>query len=352
MEFRDIKIDIVKGICIILMVVGHSGVPKIMHDAIYMFHMPCFFIVSGWLFKEKYLYSVWKFVKRRINMLWTPYVKWGIIYLLLSNVFIVLYFVNSPFLTIEDYIHKGLNIITMRGTHILLGGLWFVESLFVGSIVSILWYKFVGNKLKSIITGILVFMICAFATCHYDIAIPYLNTRTLMGIAYFMVGTLLSRIQITTLTIKPFLFIGAMISLVVGMICIMPVELIYINSMQIVPYFITSTIISYALIVACYIWIPPNIIVKWISTMGRRSLDILIFHFLVFKVVSLIKIWHYGLPIERLSDFPIVGDDNRVYWIVFVVAGISGSLLFAKVVMSIRKNLNGLVRKYLYSNAK
>lgn len=47
MNQRDNTWDAVKGIGIILMVVGHSGCPMVMHDFIYLFHMGLFFFVSG-----------------------------------------------------------------------------------------------------------------------------------------------------------------------------------------------------------------------------------------------------------------------------------------------------------------
>lgn len=52
---RNNSLDIAKAICIILMVVGHSGCPTFLHDFVYMFHMPCFFFVSGWLLNDKYI---------------------------------------------------------------------------------------------------------------------------------------------------------------------------------------------------------------------------------------------------------------------------------------------------------
>ena len=41
--------DVAKGIAIILMVVGHTSIPKSLSDFIWTFHMPLFFIASGWL---------------------------------------------------------------------------------------------------------------------------------------------------------------------------------------------------------------------------------------------------------------------------------------------------------------
>ena len=47
MKQRDSTWDAVKGIGIILMVIGHSGCPTFLHDFIYLFHMGLFFFVSG-----------------------------------------------------------------------------------------------------------------------------------------------------------------------------------------------------------------------------------------------------------------------------------------------------------------
>lgn len=50
---RDKSLDIAKAICIILMVVGHSGCPTYLYDFVYMFHMPCFFFCKWLAAKRK-----------------------------------------------------------------------------------------------------------------------------------------------------------------------------------------------------------------------------------------------------------------------------------------------------------
>lgn len=40
-------IDVAKGICIVLMVVGHTRLPSIISNWIWSFHMPFFFFISG-----------------------------------------------------------------------------------------------------------------------------------------------------------------------------------------------------------------------------------------------------------------------------------------------------------------
>lgn len=55
MKERNVTIDIMKGIGIILMVVGHSGYPSFLRNFIYTFHMPLFFMISGYLITESKL---------------------------------------------------------------------------------------------------------------------------------------------------------------------------------------------------------------------------------------------------------------------------------------------------------
>lgn len=52
---RDHWIDSARGFVIILMRVGHSGPPTLVKHYVYGFHMPFFFILSGYLFN----YSKW-----------------------------------------------------------------------------------------------------------------------------------------------------------------------------------------------------------------------------------------------------------------------------------------------------
>ena len=83
-----------------LMVLGHAcsdnipGMPLLM-PFIVMFHMPIFFIASGYCFKEKYLSSLGKYLYNKVKGIWWPYVKWGLLFLLLHNVFFNLHLYND-----------------------------------------------------------------------------------------------------------------------------------------------------------------------------------------------------------------------------------------------------------------
>ena len=88
---RNMLVDTGKGIAIILMCIGHAYCPDALFYFIYMFHMAFFFMMSGYFFSDKNLDNPKAFVWKRITGLWVPFVKWGLIFVLLHNVFSVSY---------------------------------------------------------------------------------------------------------------------------------------------------------------------------------------------------------------------------------------------------------------------
>jgi len=61
-------VDLLKGIGILLVVWGHTMVPRSVY--IYSFHMPLFFFLSGYLHKDK---PLGRFVAGKLNTLYVPY---------------------------------------------------------------------------------------------------------------------------------------------------------------------------------------------------------------------------------------------------------------------------------------
>lgn len=58
-------IDLTKGVAIFLMVCGHTGIPSLISNWIWSFHMPLFFIISGMLFCPTKYTNIQKFIHRR-----------------------------------------------------------------------------------------------------------------------------------------------------------------------------------------------------------------------------------------------------------------------------------------------
>lgn len=149
------SVSIVKAIGIILMVLGHSGCPDFLYNFIYQFHMPLFFFISGYCFKEKYINDLSVFIKRRIKGLYLPYVKYSLLFLLLHNIFFRINIYNgeygfngrvSELYGYDTFFIKVINIITgMFGHEQLLGGFWFLKQLLFASIISLFAIKYIRN---------------------------------------------------------------------------------------------------------------------------------------------------------------------------------------------------------------
>lgn len=148
---RDATLDIAKALCITLMVVGHSGCPGYFGRFIYMFHMPCFFFISGWLLNDKYILNPRSGLLHKAKGSYLPFVKWGCLFLLCHNLFALLHFYPDTY-SLPDTAVKFVRTLTMTGAEQLLGGFWFLISLFWASVASLLFLWFLKRigKLTSI----------------------------------------------------------------------------------------------------------------------------------------------------------------------------------------------------------
>ncbi|WP_423774687.1 acyltransferase family protein [Bacteroides heparinolyticus] len=147
---RDKTLDIAKGICIILMVIGHSGCPEYLFNFIYLFHMPCFFFISGWLLKDQYIDDLRTGLIKKAKAAYIPYVKWSLIFIFLHNVFAWIY-INESSYSLLMFWKRVAHAVTMTDSEQLLGGYWFLISLFWASVITIL-YLHITKKNKKLTT--------------------------------------------------------------------------------------------------------------------------------------------------------------------------------------------------------
>ncbi|MED4043730.1 acyltransferase family protein [Priestia aryabhattai] len=74
MKKRSAEIDMIRGLTIALVVVGHAGIPDALNDILRTFRMPLFFLVSGYIFSmAKYEFNFKGLVKSRFWSLIVPY---------------------------------------------------------------------------------------------------------------------------------------------------------------------------------------------------------------------------------------------------------------------------------------
>lgn len=340
MKHRDQTIDIAKGIGIILMVIGHSGCPKFLHDFIYMFHMPLFFICSGYFYKSlttgKEVVTFWG---KRFKGLYLPYIKWSIVFLLLHNVFYHLNIYSNEYgylgdtsslYSTQEFVQRFFWILFyMNGHEGLLGGFWFLKSLLLSalcfSLIDFLLRKYDNNHFKN--TGILLFLVSAciitrYTNIHFSILGNLFHIT--YGCLFFFCGFLIhqhKRLLHHKLTIKGIITNIILFAIVCMGACLIPNEMISVSTLQAIPYFIVA-LIGTILIFNLARYLTKYRIGSTLTFVGQRSMSILALHFLAFKIVSLIKIHTYDLPPKMLSCFPVIEEHNKYFWSLYTAIGV------------------------------
>lgn len=340
--------SIVKGIAIILMVIGHTSPTPVLERWIYLFHMPCFFFVSGYLFKEKYLNAPTRlFVKQKIKGLYQVFVKWALIFLLLHNVFASLHF-YTHYYSLSEFTTQLIQILVMKTDENLIGGFWFFKELFLGSLLFYIIRK-LGNRYfeanPSLYGGIMTIMLVSIAFVYsiLPFKILLLGSVAFLATAYFGIGYLYNKIKYSWN--NSFLLIGiTLLVTLLSAIYLPQMGVALVKGTDIALYFFISLsgilfifgVAQQLLYYQSSASIPNSVqgILKTISHFldyaGKNSLYVLLFHITSFKLVHLVVIWLYNKPLSELADCPVISVDSTYLWVVYSVVGIGVPLAIMK----------------------
>lgn len=292
--------------------------------------MPLFFFVSGYCFKEKYVQEPCKFVWQRIKGIWWPYIKWSLLFLAFHNIFCNLnIYDNAALYTTQNVISilKRLPI-KMDGHEQLLAGFWFLKALFFGCIISFViisiskYYvnsKFnipCRNKYSTIILiGILLLFVICLLLIYNDCPMMALPQSFLAAI-FVLSGHVFRYLNIKKFNknqiICSFVLVG-----IGSMTWKMAMHSVPYDISKILPYIVTGTIGTWMIYSLPWDRIKGKI-ADVLQFIGKNTLTILTWHFLSFKFVSLLIIFIYGLPIERLAEHPVITEySGKGWWIAY-----------------------------------
>jgi fucose 4-O-acetylase-like acetyltransferase len=311
------RINIVKALCIILMVIGHCEPPEGVRGFIYLFHMPAFFFLSGYLLKEKWLDQPAAFIKKRLCTLYAPFVFWELIFLLLNGLFFRLHLLDTQ-LTGHEMLSQAFQFITFRGHQPLLNGYWFLKTLFFCSVICLFLLKFVRRGRLWLVAA----LVAAAGCCQLLPIETTMISRLLLACAFYITGVLAARHQVEVRL--PY----ALATLaMVAVISIFWHQSIFAEGWEVVPYFFVSLLGTSGIFGIATALDRLKGIAGLLDHIGRATLTILTFHFLSFKLVSLLKITMWHLPIESLAEFPVVHVHNGYFWLIYSLIGVIVPLL-------------------------
>lgn len=165
-------LDIAKGIAILLMVLGHSSIPSVLSKFIWAFHMPLFFIASGWTTNWEKTDFI-GFTKRKIRTLLVPFFVYSLVVLLMQ--------IPQGWVDFNHWIYNGW----------ISYALWFIPVLFLASLFAKLIY---GIRNRYLLLG------CAFMFAgisgilsFYKLHLPWTLSTVPFATFLIVVGTELKR---------------------------------------------------------------------------------------------------------------------------------------------------------------
>lgn len=139
MRMENTAISIAKGIGICLVLLGHfTFVPEVKRF-IYCFHMPLFFFLSGYLFRDRGISELPRYIWKKIKSLYVPFVLCNLFALIFHNLFcrIGVYAAEDAFISTRQlfvYLAKVFLCVKMED---IVAPMWFLPIL-IG--VSIAYY--------------------------------------------------------------------------------------------------------------------------------------------------------------------------------------------------------------------
>lgn len=134
---RDVSLDVARGIAIVCVVLGHGdyfGAPAEMVNAIFTFHMPLFFVLSGFLTSPEARPDT-RYVRKCARSLLLPYAVTCAITLLLYAVRTLLFWPEGLLDVLStmgaaSLYGSGTTIVPLPDGVTMIGAIWFLPALF------------------------------------------------------------------------------------------------------------------------------------------------------------------------------------------------------------------------------
>ena len=334
---RDPVLDSMRGIGIVLMVLGHSGFPGT--DFIYLFHMALFFMLSGWFFSLRG--GPVHFIKRKAVTLWLPFVLANTAFTVLNNLFLKLNILTSDErilqvpgnavttpVTVKDVIGRTVHWCVFDGGTQLGGAMWFIQALFQVSILYAL-VEFILQRLlhgadtllpQGLFSGVLLWVGWRCGLAGWNV--------WGLGIAascywMFYLGTVLRRTARSE--VRPLYRAAAGAAAFVLLLVLRRLGSVGLagNGYTNPAFLLLASMAGWVLVrsAACLTASLPRVSAV-LGYLGRATMPIVILHFLSFKLVTWLGLLATGGEPYLLAAFPIYFTGG-VWWLAYTAAGLA-----------------------------
>ena len=355
-KIREKDIDIARGIAIILVVMGHCDNFELWSIEKFssLFFMQLFIFLSGIFFNKneinnfKDLFTV---IKKKCLPIYLYYLKYEVVFYLLTNLFIKIGFYNPNLLyggkTIGyisldfDFVKNIFKIIFLMGREPFCGAFWFLVTLiFVVCEYSVINYIanriFKNLKYKKVFLNIIV-LLMFFIGCimNKTVNIPRISPSFTL-ILFYHLGNIYNfyknKIKFN--------------NVIIFLVCIILLNVLYyfgmvsMNSNQFTnPIFLIacSTCGIYMVMYLSNLIEKKSILLSnLLSYIGQHTLPIVALQFISFKAVMLIQYLFGNILFDDLGLLKGANNNNFIY-IFYVMCGVFIPLLLNQVYMKVKK---------------
>ena len=253
--------DVFRGLGIICMVMGHIGFGGVFDHLIHAFHMPMFFFVSGFFYKDND--SIGKRIQKKAKALLIPYLFFGIAHYV---VYLLMQIVTNSDLKIEPLLR--LFTINTDGLAIA-GALWFLTALFITDI----FYSILDrHRAKWIIIPLI--LIGSFTDQYLPYPLPWALSAAFVGLGLYYLG---EYVKNNELKFRHLLNMNWAMIIVVGLVTAVLVFLNgYINMREgkyaIIPLFWINALLSIFVGISISKKVCKLENVEWIKSIGKNSI--------------------------------------------------------------------------------
>lgn len=258
-------LDVLKGIGITLVVIGHIYSNQTVFNWLYSFHMPLFFFAAGWVYKEK---TILTDIQRRIQSIVIPYFSFGCLLLIYWQL------IEKRFRSSDISFENSL-LGLFSGNYDKLDfnvHLWFLPCFFVTVVLFNILVNICGKRIA--------YIVCIFMSLIYVVLpMPELFwgfNRVFKYIGFYAIGTFLAK-KVARKVIDKRLRTG----IIAGILVVVNLLLSYLNLTKGIMWYITA-LIGVAGVILISRLINENKILQYL---GQISLIILCIHGPIYRIV-------------------------------------------------------------------
>lgn len=344
---RDVYWDVVRGTAMLLVVLGHTGMPAMPY--LYMFHVALFFFVTGYLFKWEHAAAPFAYLGSRLRRLWWPGVQYGVAFVLLHNVFCALGVyqaqpagadaVGIPHATAQvpytgqQLLERGLSVLAFSHWEELLGAMWFLNLLLAAAAFLVGGAYLVRGRHGRSWWLLALSVPCYLAGCFLSergVHLPQYLQTVLVLLLPLAAGCVWREVHARV----PFALKAA--AAVAGLFAIVFVyhrtgTWVELSLGRVIgpKWFVLATFGGFAFALgACELALRVRPLASFLALLGRESLHVMALHFLGFRVASLVLVALWGLPRPYLAAFPVIGYPiSGASWVFYAACGLLLPLL-------------------------